>query len=391
LDKDQKYTIGYSFKNKMGISANIFVLLELIKDGSIMYTRKLQDTEATTFDYTAPATGEYTWRMRSSSIGTTTTQPITYSLDNLSIIYSYPYTLENCDNLADGYRFGFNGKEKDDEVYGAGNLNTAMFWEYDTRLGRRWNLDPKPRVGISDYSVMDGNPILLNDILGDDPTKKEAWAMSKVVYGKNDKATARARKILERGGWAVSKQDFGIIKNTDDGFKSEIFQRTDKEGTEFAYATAGTDGIKGSEAGKDWKNNGTQLLGLSSQYDRSTLNASLIKEKLGTTELTFTGHSLGGGMAAANAYATGGKAITFNPAGVSLPTMSKIAYNYGFKMAVAKIDAYYLMTDPLNRLQNFHPLLPNADGKNHTLPPMDLKSVLDGHSLDNLGKSLGIK
>jgi hypothetical protein len=238
---------------------------------------------------------------------------------------------------------------------------------------------------------MDGNPILLNDILGDDPTKKEAWAMSKVVYGKNDKATARARKILERGGWAVSKQDFGIIKNTDDGFKSEIFQRTDKEGTEFAYATAGTDGIKGSEAGKDWKNNGTQLLGLSSQYDRSTLNASLIKEKLGTTELTFTGHSLGGGMAAANAYATGGKAITFNPAGVSLPTMSKIAYNYGFKMAVAKIDAYYLMTDPLNRLQNFHPLLPNADGKNHTLPPMDLKSVLDGHSLDNLGKSLGIK
>ena len=60
-------------------------------------------------------------------------------------------------------------------------------------------------------------------------------------------------------------------------------------------------------------------------------------------------------------------------------------------MAVAKIDAYYLMTDPLNRLQNYQPLMPNADGKNHTLPPMDSKSVFDGHSLDNLGKSLGIK
>jgi hypothetical protein len=151
----------------MGISANNFVLLELIKDGSIMYTRKLQATEATTFDYTAPATGEYTWRMRSSSIGTTTTQPMTYSLDNLSIFYTYPYTIENCDNLADGYRFGFNTQEKDDEIYGEGNLNTAMFWEYDTRLGRRWNLDPKPNVSISSYSVFANNPIFFSDYGGD--------------------------------------------------------------------------------------------------------------------------------------------------------------------------------------------------------------------------------
>jgi hypothetical protein len=152
----------------MGISANNFVLLELIKDGSIMYTRKLQATEANTFDYTAPATGEYTWRMRSSSIGTTTTQPLTYSLDNLSIFYSYPYTVENCDNLADGYRFGFNTQEKDDEVYGAGNLNTALFWEYDTRLGRRWNTDPVRKPYLSDYSVLSNNPILKIDPDGDD-------------------------------------------------------------------------------------------------------------------------------------------------------------------------------------------------------------------------------
>jgi len=37
------------------------------------------------------------------------------------------------------YWLGFNGQEKDDEVAGAGNTNTAMFWEYDIRLGRRWN------------------------------------------------------------------------------------------------------------------------------------------------------------------------------------------------------------------------------------------------------------
>jgi hypothetical protein len=142
LDKDQKYTIGYSFKNKMGISVNNFVLLELIKDGSIMYTRKLQATEATNFDYTAPATGEYTWRMRSSSIGTTTTQPITYSLDNLSIFYSYPYTVENCDNLADGYRFGFQGQEKESDIYGEGNAYDFKFRVHDARIGRFFAVDP---------------------------------------------------------------------------------------------------------------------------------------------------------------------------------------------------------------------------------------------------------
>ncbi len=126
----------------MGISANNFVILELIKDGSIMYTRKLKASEATTFDYTVPATGEYTWRMRSSSIGTTTTQPLTYSLDNLSIFYTYPYTVENCDNLADGYRFGFNGQEKESDIYGESNVYEFKFRIHDARTGRFLSQDP---------------------------------------------------------------------------------------------------------------------------------------------------------------------------------------------------------------------------------------------------------
>lgn len=67
----------------------------------------------------------------------------------------------------DYYRFGFNGQEKVNEIAGIGNHNTAMFWEYDTRLGRRWNLDPKPNVGLSQYSAFANNPILFSDVLGD--------------------------------------------------------------------------------------------------------------------------------------------------------------------------------------------------------------------------------
>jgi hypothetical protein len=65
-----------------------------------------------------------------------------------------------------GYRFSFNGQEKTDEIYGEGNLNTALFWEYDTRLGRRWNLDPIPNAFVSNYNCFGNNPILFSDVLG---------------------------------------------------------------------------------------------------------------------------------------------------------------------------------------------------------------------------------
>ncbi|WP_425549822.1 RHS repeat domain-containing protein, partial [Chitinophaga oryziterrae] len=65
------------------------------------------------------------------------------------------------------YRYGFNGQEKSDEI--EGNHNTALFWEYDTRTGRRWNLDPKPTMGISEYAVLNNSPLLYSDLLGNTP------------------------------------------------------------------------------------------------------------------------------------------------------------------------------------------------------------------------------
>jgi len=70
------------------------------------------------------------------------------------------------------YRFGFNGQEKSDEIKGPGNSYTAEFWEYDPRIGRRWNVDPKPNVSISTYATFANNPIANTDVKGDSiPTK----------------------------------------------------------------------------------------------------------------------------------------------------------------------------------------------------------------------------
>lgn len=65
------------------------------------------------------------------------------------------------------YRYGFNGQEKSDEIKGEGNSYTAQFWEYDPRIGRRWNTDPIVDPQISSYAVLENNPILLTDPNGD--------------------------------------------------------------------------------------------------------------------------------------------------------------------------------------------------------------------------------
>jgi hypothetical protein len=65
------------------------------------------------------------------------------------------------------YRFGFNSQEKVDEINSVGNHNTASFWEYDTRVARRWNLDPKGNSGISLYSAFENNPVTYSDEFGD--------------------------------------------------------------------------------------------------------------------------------------------------------------------------------------------------------------------------------
>lgn len=63
------------------------------------------------------------------------------------------------------YRFSINGQEKSPEI--AINTTTALYWEYDARTVRRWNLDPKPSVKISLYSAFGNNPIWYTDPFGD--------------------------------------------------------------------------------------------------------------------------------------------------------------------------------------------------------------------------------
>jgi hypothetical protein len=96
--------------------------------------------------------------------------------------FPFGYPMPDRAKYLESYRFGFNGQESDNEVYGDKQSYTAEFWQYDTRLGRRWNIDPKGNPWESPYSTFAGNPILFSDPDGDFKTKFSAW-IYKVFHG----------------------------------------------------------------------------------------------------------------------------------------------------------------------------------------------------------------
>jgi len=69
----------------------------------------------------------------------------------------------------DGYKYGYQGSEKDDEIKGEGNSYTTEYRILDTRLGRWFSVEPefKRYAGISTYSSMQNSPIQFNDENGD--------------------------------------------------------------------------------------------------------------------------------------------------------------------------------------------------------------------------------
>ena len=104
----------------------------------------------------------------------------------------------------------------------------------------------------------------------------------------------------------------------ENGLQSTIFQRTNaKTGkTEYAYVFAGTNSIE------DGIEDISQVTLGAPQYNVAIDNARKLSNELKDSELTFVGHSLGGGLAAAASMATGKAAITFNRASVSDRTKS---------------------------------------------------------------------
>ena len=120
-----------------------------------------------------------------------------------------------------------------------------------------------------------------------------------------------------------------------------------------------------------------------------------LAKAVGRENVDFTGHSLGGELASAGALATGGKAVTFNAAGLSATSEAlargNCLNNFGFNaqapMDGSNVKAYCYAYDPLNGGQDFaHDsgllgkmdlIAPRAYGERHIIPASEGADPLD--------------
>ena len=252
----------------------------------------------------------------------------------------------------------FNAKELDEE--------TGMYYYgaryYDPRLSLWMSTDPMQEKypESSTYSYSFNNPVKYIELLGLEPTDAEALEMADDCYDPGKKELSGNWRLLK----AICNNEDFKMENSETGFMSALYGRWDEDSqsySEYVYATAGTD----FTSGVDWENNFQQLLsGNSEQYRQSVANANIFASSnlAGSgKDFTFVGHSLGGGLASANALATGLPAITFNAAALSTETKMNLNLN-----RQANITAYIVRGEIVDYLQskiNMH-----AEGQRIYLP-----------------------
>ncbi len=168
-----------------------------------------------------------------------------------------------------GYRYGFNGKENDNEVKGMGNQQDYGMRIYDPRLGRFLSVDPlfKDFAWNSVYSFAEGNPIEFIDLDGLERAKNTALRRtSPILNNKHFAGGGLAELFGGIRGKYLKNVDFGKGKvNTDQIEKKKTTSHTEE--TEKTISNPLDIDKFTSEDGEK---------GLIPKYKNGTLNAEII-------------------------------------------------------------------------------------------------------------------
>ena len=175
--------------------------------------------------------------------------------------------------------------------------------------------------------------------------------------------------------------------DTANGMQATIYQNADGK---YVLAFRGTEPSR--QPALDIANDIEGGVSTSPQVLEAINLSTKLAKAVGRENVDFTGHSLGGELASAGALATGGKAVTFNAAGLSV-TSETIARancinNFGFNaqapMDGSNVKAYCYAYDPLNGGQDIaHSntitdfIAPRAYGERHIIPASEGSDPLD--------------
>lgn len=176
--------------------------------------------------------------------------------------------------------------------------------------------------------------------------------------------------------------DPASLSDTASGFQAGIYS----DNQQYVLSFAGTNDIQ------DWLSNIRQATGYEDiQYNQAVALGKTAKMAFGDA-LVITGHSLGGGLAATAALASGTFAVTFNAAGVSDYTLNRLGMNPAQARQSAESGAirrYSEQHDLLTDTQESTSLIPDAIGHKITLANSDkLAGVNDWLPHKHLERSL---
>jgi RHS repeat-associated protein len=178
-----------------------------------------------------------------------------YVADVLNAIDYYPFGMPMPGRTYDGttYRYGFNGKENDNEVKGMGNQQDYGMRIYDPRIGRFLSVDPLQSQfpDLTPYQYAGNTPIQAVDLDGMEPQGyMEYWRsrtdeyMTKYGYTVQDFYDYKTKQV-----WTVMH-----YPNT----KEYYYWATKYEGAHKLFSPANTNLNKGPE--KDWTGSFKQFI-----------------------------------------------------------------------------------------------------------------------------------
>ena len=129
-------------------------------------------------------------------------------------------------------------------------------------------------------------------------------------------------------------------------FRARVYVTGSGEAVRYVIA------FRGSQTGEDWRNNLEQGVGLDAPSYAKALRIGREIARSGA-DVTFTGHSLGGGLASAASIASGREADTFNAAGLSSHTIAEArAVASANSRGAAAVQAYHVPGEILTMVQN---------------------------------------
>ena len=146
------------------------LMQETLTDPGAQYCFTLEETEGLTalqFQILALQGGTFT--IDNLQLTATCTQGVQVAnVKSAQDYYPFGSTMPGRVFNSGEYRFGFNGKEMDDEVKGAGNSLDYVARIYDPRVGRWLSLDPEAQKypQYSDYSFITNSPLSFIDPTG---------------------------------------------------------------------------------------------------------------------------------------------------------------------------------------------------------------------------------